>query len=197
MNFFNFDTITQNGTFKTPAENEQLEYKEASWKLPKSFWETVSSFANTSGGIIALGIAENKSKHEFSITGVDNPEDIETQIFNDNNNISCLNRPIIQNNDIQISKFHDKTIIQIIIHPEPFNTRPITAFGKAYIRTGDGDRVATKEHTVESQNEIDTHLLPSTYTIADLDTESIKKYRKIILEKGIINSNPQLSDQDF
>lgn len=80
-------------------------------------------------------------------------------------------------------------------------SRPITAFGKAYIRTGDGDRVATKEQlkyfTVESQSEIDTHLLPSTYTIEDLDAESIKEYRKIIEEKGIINTNSQLSDQDF
>ena len=201
MDFLNFKAITQTGNFKTPSENENIEYKEASWKLPKSFWETVSSFANTLGGIIVLGIAEDKSKHEFSITGVDNVEDIETQIFNDNNNISCLNRPVIQNNDVQISFFQNKTIIQVIIHPEPFNTRPITAFGKAYIRTGDGDRVATKEQlkyfTVESQSEINTHLLPSTYTIEDLDAESIKEYRKIIEEKGIIKTNSQLSDQDF
>ena len=95
---------------------------------------------------------------------------------------------VIQNNDVQISFFQNKTIIQVIIHPEPFNTRPITAFGKAYIRTGDGDQVATKEQlkyfTVESQSEINTHLLPSTYTIEDLDAESIKEYRKIIEEKG-------------
>lgn len=201
MDFLNFKAITQTGNFKTPSENENIEYKEASWKLPKSFWETVSSFANTLGGIIVLGIAEDKSKHKFSITGVDNVEDIETQIFNDNNNISCLNRPVIQNNDVQISVFQNKTIIQVIIHPEPFNTRPITAFGKVYIRTGDGDRVATKEQlkyfTVENQSEINTHLLPSTYTIEDLDAESIKEYRKIIEEKGIINTNSQLSDQDF
>lgn len=86
--------------------------------------------------------------------------------------------------------FQNKTIIQVIIHPEPFNTRPITAFGKAYIRTGDGDQVATKEQlkyfTVESQSEINTHLLPSTYTIEDLDAESIKEYRKIIEEKVLL-----------
>ena len=87
MNFLNFKAITQTGNFKTPSENENIEYKEASWKLPKSFWETVSSFANTLGGIIVLGIAEDKSKHEFSITGVDNVDDIETQIFNDNNKV--------------------------------------------------------------------------------------------------------------
>lgn len=54
MHFLNFKAITQTGNFKTPSENENIEYKEASWKLPKSFWETVSSFANTSGGIMRL-----------------------------------------------------------------------------------------------------------------------------------------------
>ncbi|WP_270457096.1 RNA-binding domain-containing protein [Lactobacillus gasseri] len=201
MNFFDFTTITSNGTFSTPAENENIEYKEASWKLPKTFWETVSSFANTSGGIIILGISEDKSNHTFSITGVDTTEDLITQIFNDNNNPSCLSRPIIQNNDVKISKFQNKNIIQILIHPEPFNARPVTALGKAYIRTGDGDRIATQEQlkyfTVESQGEIDTHLLPSTYTLDDLNKESIRNYRQQIIEKGIINPSNQMDDKEF
>lgn len=39
-------------------ENQNIEYKLCSNKLPVSFWETYSSFANTNGGIIVLGIEE-------------------------------------------------------------------------------------------------------------------------------------------
>lgn len=201
MTFLDFQELTSSNTFKTPAESESIEYKEASWKLPKSFWETVSSFANTAGGLIVLGIAEDKKAHEYSIIGVDNPEDIEAQIFNDNNNPSCLSKPIIQNQDVTVTNFKDKKLIQVIIHAEQYNARPIIAFGKAYIRTGDGDRVATAEQlkyfTVESQNEIDTHLLPASYTIDDLDPKSIKEYRDELNQKGIITVSENTNNQEF
>ena len=42
------------------SENVNIEVKAAQNGIPASIWETYSSFANTSGGIIILGIGENK-----------------------------------------------------------------------------------------------------------------------------------------
>lgn len=46
-------------------EDVNIELKEASNKVPDGFYETYSSFANTHGGTIYLGIKRRSCKHNF------------------------------------------------------------------------------------------------------------------------------------
>ncbi len=50
------------------GETAQVECKESHWHLPKDLWETVSAFANTSGGTIVLGVATRRG--HFEVTGM-------------------------------------------------------------------------------------------------------------------------------
>lgn len=54
MEIFDISKITEY------REGNRLEAKKASNGLPHSLWDTYSSFANTDGGIILLGVNEDK-----------------------------------------------------------------------------------------------------------------------------------------
>ena len=47
--------------FDQYREDNRLEVKIASGGLPNSLWETYSSMANCYGGVIILGVIENKT----------------------------------------------------------------------------------------------------------------------------------------
>lgn len=52
----------------TKEEAVDLEFKIAKDGLPNSLWDTYSSFANTDGGVIVLGVKEHKQ--QFIIEGL-------------------------------------------------------------------------------------------------------------------------------
>ena len=60
----------------TLKEGSDIELKSAS-DLPKSFWETYSSFSNTEGGLIALGVEEGEQ--ENVLIGINNPKKVLSQ----------------------------------------------------------------------------------------------------------------------
>lgn len=52
---------------KQRSDDNFVEAKAGGGKLDKAFWSTVSAFANTSGGIIVLGVLEDTAKGEFRV----------------------------------------------------------------------------------------------------------------------------------
>ena len=70
--------ITDINTLLQVGERISFECKKCENQIPKSVWETYSSFANTVGGIIVLGITEHMeepdSAKRFEITGVNTLE---------------------------------------------------------------------------------------------------------------------------
>lgn len=121
-------------------EWEDFEVKSARNELPKNIWESVSAFANCSGGWIVFGVAQNGKK--FEIEGVENGEKIESDFLNTLRSGSKMNHPILP-----VSKKYSidgKTVLAFYISSSPFKPVWFNSITNTFIRSGSGDRRATE-----------------------------------------------------
>ena len=120
-------------------EWEDFEVKTAKSELPKSLWETVSAFSNTSGGWIVLGVKQiGKS---FEIQGVDNIEKLEQDFLGTLRSEKFSHRLSASTKRFEID---GKKILAFYI-PE-VEQKPVY-FGNpinSFIRMGSGDQRATE-----------------------------------------------------
>ncbi len=82
------------------GEDQDYEFKLSEGELSNDIWETVSSFANTDGGYIVLGVKEKRGR--FEIVGVSNPQHLQKQFWDVHNNRRKLSTNICSNSDIEI-----------------------------------------------------------------------------------------------
>lgn len=161
-------------------ENEVLELKKAKDKLPKSFWETYSAFANTDGGLIILGFDENNPEE----IGLNDPDKMRDDLFDQLNNPQKVSANVLSNENIQIKEVEGGSKIIFVQVPEAsYRQKPIYLNGNpanAYERLGEGDRKLTPEKykalVVGSQEETDGELLKN-YDISDLNQTDLDIYR--------------------
>ena len=72
-------------------ENNRIEAKKAQGGLPHSIWETYSAFANSFGGVLLLGVAEDADKC-FVTVPLPSPERLVREfwaILNDRTRVSA------------------------------------------------------------------------------------------------------------
>ena len=93
----NFD-ISQ---FDSYREDNRREVKKAKGGLPVSLWETYSAFANCYGGVIILGVKENKDG-SWHMTGLDHAEKLRKDFWDTINNKNKVSINLLTDNDIEI-----------------------------------------------------------------------------------------------
>lgn len=181
-------------------EYSELEFKESYNQLPKTFWETYSSFANTTGGYIILGISENP---KLNIVGVNAPDKIISDICNTANNSTKVNINLIENQNITKYFIDGKTIIAIYIPELPSTRKPLYLRDNpkySYIRKNDGDYLVTTEDLRRfirnSHDNLDSELLEN-YTIDDLDSNSILAFKNIIHSRNPSRHYLEMDNLDF
>ena len=109
--------------FEELRESESIELKKAKAKVPASFWETYSSFANTSGGTIYLGINEKKPNNE--IFGVENALQMVKDIFDTANNPAKVSRNLLKSDSVKVETIDGRDIIVVTVPECPKDEKPI------------------------------------------------------------------------
>ena len=185
-------------------EGNRYEAKLAKTGLPKSIWETYSSFANTDGGLILLGVKENKS-HSFEIAGVNNPEVLIKEFWDTVNNPNKVSLNILLNKHVYIREIDGNQIICIEVPRAERQLRPVY-IGKniltgTFHRNGEGDYHCTKEDISEMFRDANA-ATADTKILTEMDEsvfcpDSVKGFRNIFNNTRLNHVWESLDDIDF
>ena len=129
------------------GERVTLECKKAKSEIPSSVWSTYSSFANTEGGLILLGVNEDLEEPDiakrFTITGVNNVAKMKKDFWDTVNNASKVNVNILKDSDVDSFELEGKTILAIQVPRADYTIRPVfinnNMMRGTYMRNHEGD----------------------------------------------------------
>ncbi len=166
------------------AEDNRIEAKKARNNIPASIWETYSSFANTDGGIILLGVEEN-ADHTLRVVGVEDAHKMQAEFWNMVNNRQKVNLNILTNRMVEVQEYDGKQLLVISVPKVDRKQRPVYVgldpMKGTYRRNFEGDYLCTVDEVSAmyrdaSVSSIDTKVLKMMdMTVLDMDT--VHRYR--------------------
>lgn len=189
MNKYEYlDIVSVVEKLMSTKESSEIEFKSAAGGFPRSFWETYSSFANTQGGTIVLGIKEKDGEYF-----IDNLTEVLVnkyqKIFWDNvNNKDIVNKNLLANNDVVVADIEDHKVLLFYIPKATREERPIyyspNPYNGTFKRNHEGDFKCTEQEVrrmfadanVDSPS--DSRILEN-YSFEDIDKNSLEQYRRL------------------
>ena len=185
------------------SETDAVEFKLAKGGVPASFWESYSAFANTDGGVIILGVKEDGGKH--SVVGVTNANKLVADVWNAANNPQRVSANVLFNHQVYKVDYQGKALVVVEVPRAERTERPVyvghDVFRGTFRRNGEGDYHCSQE-AVEAMirdkcpETADTCLMEDM-TIADLNQESIARYRLMFGQSKPEHAWTRIPDDEF
>ncbi len=172
--------------------------------LPEDFWPTYSSFGNTEGGIVLLGVRERHD--QFSIEGVVNVAKVRKELFDALNNRQKVSVNLLTDADVREVELEGRTVIVVEIPRANRKQRPVYLTtnpfgGHTFRRLNDGDRPLpddeVKRMLAEQVEDSRDNRILRGYDVGDLDTGTFRAYRQIFANRDPGHPWNAAEDREF
>ena len=100
--------------FDEYREDNRREVKKANGGLPISLWDTYSAFANCYGGVIILGVKEEKDG-SWKTTGLQNAPKLRKEFWDAINNPKKVNINVLSEDDMETYEVGEDVILVIYV----------------------------------------------------------------------------------
>jgi len=186
------------------GEEVDVEFKSAKGGLPKSLWESLSAFANTSGGYIVLGVDELDDA-SFVVGNMKDPKRLLKDFWDNHNNAQKLSTPICSESDVELIDIDNQTVMVIEVPETTREQRPVFLNGNPYIgtykRNFEGDYRCSKAEVNQmirdASDDAQDFEIIEKFDLDDIDTETIKAYRNRFRSRLSDHPYLALDDKEF
>ena len=153
---------------KKRCEMQNVELKAAEKGCPQRLYDTLSSFANQqNGGTIIFGIEQ---ENNYSICGVYDPQDLQTKVTEQANQMSPIIRPLFTVAQIDGKIIISAEIAECDIFEKPCFYKGAGRMRGSYIRVGDADMPMT-EYEIYSYEAFRQKIQDELRPVRDIDTK--------------------------
>ena len=168
-------------------ESAHLEGKSAKGGFPDSFWESYSAFANSDGGVIVLGVEEDKNGKLFVKDGLKDASKMKDTFWKLVNNRQKISHNIVLEKGVYILETNGKKILVVEVPRAERTVRPVykgtDPRGGTFKRYGTGDHLCNSEEIGAMLR--DSSISPlDAVAVEDIDLsalcmETVRAYRQM------------------
>lgn len=186
------------------AKTIDAKSKKASMGLPLTLWETYSAFANSRGGVIILGVKENKDG-SWSTTGLQNASCLQKEFWDTLNNATKVSVNLLREKDVETFVYKGDIIMVIHVPAAPREMKPVyinnDIFNGSYRRNWEGDYHCTKLQVKtmirdQADESIDMMVIDDM-GLDSLNKESVKAYRNVFASLKPSHPFLRLNEEEF
>ena len=185
-------------------EDNSFEVKKAEGGLPVTLWETYSSFANSNGGVIILGVGERQDGSWYT-TGLKNSEKLKKNFWNTVHDTKKVNINLLSDKNVESYEVGEDTILVINIPRARRDQKPVfinnDLFGGCYRRDWEGDyhcsKAEVKAMLRDAIEETSDMKIIEQFDLSVINRESLQGYRNYHRNYRPEHVFHRLSDEEY